>query len=385
MDYLKEAKTIEKEIIEWRRHLHRYPEVSGKEEKTCRYVAEALRKMGLDVREKVGGFGVLADIKAPSAAKTIAFRADIDALPLQEESDPPYKSQHQGLMHACGHDGHTAMLLGAAKLIMSCKDSLKAGVRLIFQPSEEVPPGGALAMIKEGALEGVHEIFGFHIHPIIPASIIGSCAGPMMASMDEFKIAITGKGGHGSAPDLAVDPITPAAQIVLGLQTIISGSVPPLEKAVVSLGRIHAGNRTNIIPRTCEIGGAARTLSPRMRDLIERRIKEISHGICSAHGASCRIEYERSYPVLANTEAALDEVKSVLENLGIPFMETPPHMTSEDFAYYLEKIPGCFMFIGGRNDSKGLTEMIHTPGFDFDEDLLHKGAAVYLALALRQP
>ena len=382
MDPLSEAKTIEADIINYRRHLHRHPEASTREFETASFIAAELKKMGLAPRQYLGGCAVAADIKAPAAKKTLALRADTDALPIEEQNDVPYKSLSVGLMHACGHDGHVAMLLGAARLLTKFADDITSNIRLIFQPSEELPPGGALPLIGESVLEGVDQIFGLHIDTSMDVGEMASGPGPMMANMDKFKIVITGKGGHASEPHLAVDPILPAAEIILALPSIVGKDIPAAEKTVVCVGSFRAGTRYNVIPDSAQFEGTVRTLADAPRRLIEKRIKEIVEGICMAHKTGFHIDYQLGYPALINNPDVFNKAKNIAVGLGFAFRELEPRMFGEDFSYYLQKIPGCFMFIGGRSEPKGLARIPHSSTFDFDEELLHKGSAFFLALAL---
>ncbi|NJE03380.1 M20 family metallopeptidase [Thermococcus sp. MV11] len=377
MNPVEEALKIKEQIISWRRDFHMYPELKYEEERTSKIVEEHLREWGYRVKRV--GTGIIADIG--EGEKTIALRADMDALPIQEENDVPYKSRIPGKMHACGHDAHTAMLLGAAKIIAEHAEEFNGRVRLIFQPAEE-GGNGAVKMIEGGALEGVDAIFGFHVWIDLPSGIIGIQEGPFMAGAGIFSARITGRGGHGASPHQTVDPIPISAETILALQTIVSRNVSPIETGVVSVTAVHAGTAFNVIPEEVEMKGTIRFFNPEIGDLIQRRIQEIFRGVAMAHGASYELSIEELVPPTINDAEMARFARRVAEKYGIRHGGVEPTMGAEDFAVYLQKVPGAFLTLGIRNEEKGIIHPHHHPRFDVDEDVLYLGTAMEVALAL---
>ncbi|NJE06386.1 amidohydrolase [Thermococcus sp. M36] len=377
IDPVFEAKKIENEIIAWRRDFHMHPELKYEEDRTSRVVEEHLREWGYSIKRV--GTGIIADI-GPSG-KTIALRADMDALPVQEENDVPYKSRIPGKMHACGHDAHTAMLLGAAKIIAEHADKLNGRVRLIFQPAEE-GGNGAVRMIEGGALDGVDAVFGFHVWMDMPSGIIGIRDGPFLAGAGIFQGKIIGKGGHGASPQETVDPIPIMAETVLAFQTIASRNVPPIETGVVSVTSIHGGTAFNIIPEEVEFKGTFRFFKPDIGELIQRRMQEILDGVTRAHGAEYELSIEELTPPTVNSPEMAGFARKVAEKYGMKYGEVPPTMGAEDFAFYLQKVPGAFLALGIRNEEKGIVYPHHHPKFDVDEGVLYLGTAMEVALAM---
>ncbi|MBP1912255.1 M20 metallopeptidase family protein [Thermococcus stetteri] len=375
-DPVSEAKKIEDLIISWRRDFHMHPELKYEEERTSRIVEEHLREWGYSIKRV--GTGVIADIGG--GRKTIALRADMDALPIQEENDVPYKSQVPGKMHACGHDAHTAMLLGAAKIIAEHKDELKGRVRLIFQPAEE-GGNGAVKMIEGGALEGVDAIFGFHVWMDLPSGVIGIRDGPFLAGAGIFNGKIIGKGGHGASPHETIDPIPIAAEAVLAFQTIVSRNIEPIETGVVSVTSIHAGTAFNVIPEDVEFKGTFRFFKPEVGELIQTRMKEILDGITKAHRAKYELSIEELTPPTINSPEMAGFARKVAEKYKLNYTEVRPTMGAEDFAFYLQEVPGAFLALGIRNEEKGIVYPHHHPKFDVDEDVLYIGTAMEVALA----
>ncbi|WP_048149786.1 M20 metallopeptidase family protein [Palaeococcus ferrophilus] len=376
MNPILEAKKIEELIVSWRRDFHMHPELKYEEERTSRIVEEHLLKWGYSIKRV--GTGIIADIG--EGEKTIALRADMDALPVQEENDIPYKSRIPGKMHACGHDAHTAMLLGAAKIIAEHEGELEGRVRLIFQPAEE-GGNGAVKMIEGGALEGVDAIFGFHVWHELPSGIIGIREGPFLAGAGFFEAKVLGKGGHGASPHETVDPIPIAAETVLALQTVVSRNINPIETGVVSVTAIHGGTTFNVIPEEVEMEGTFRYYQPEIGELIKRRMAEIIEGIAKTHGAEAEFNINDLVPPTINDPKMADFARSVAEKYGLKHGDVAMSMGAEDFAYYLQRVPGAFLTLGIYNEEKGIIYPHHHPKFDVDEEVLYLGTAMEVALA----
>lgn len=369
-------------IVKTRRYLHEYPELSFQEKNTSRYIAEQLKALQIEVRENVGGNGVLGYIKGDHPGKTIALRADFDALPIQEQNTHDFVSKVPGVMHACGHDGHTASLLGVAKVLQNNRHHLKGNIVLIHQHAEEQPPGGARFMIEDGALHNVDYVFGAHLATELPVGTISSRKGAMMASVDHFKIRISGRGGHGARPHETLDSITIGTQLVNHLQQIVSRRINPIQPAVVTIGKFHAGNAFNIIADSAEIEGTVRALDANVRKMIEKEIRAILEGMKIADHVEYELDYIYCYPVLVNDdkEVALVE-KLVNEHLqDARYIEKEPSLGAEDFAYYLEHCPGAFIYVGARNDDPATQYPHHHPKFNFDETVLIDIGKVFIAL-----
>ena len=375
----KEAEGLAPQLIQWRRGFHRRPEVAFKEFQTSAFLREHFQKLGMPVKP-LAGTGFRAELEGRPGGKTVALRADIDALPLQEEGDKEYVSLNPGAAHACAHDGHMAVLMGVAELLSKRREQFQGRVVFIFQPAEELPPGGAKAMIEEGALEGVDAIFGLHFWQPLPTGLIGIVKGPMMAQSDNFRIMVKGKGGHGSMPHQTVDPILVASHLVVSLQSIVSRNVDPLKAAVLSFGTVEGGTIYNIIPGQVKLSGTVRTFDPPLQALIEKRLREIAEGVSKSFGAEAGVEYEIGYPPLVNDSASVDFVLDVVKrSLGEERIKPiAPVMGGEDFAYYLQKIPGAFLFFGAGDGTKFPH---HHPGFDFDEKALPQGVLLMTMLA----
>ncbi len=373
---LREAEKIKMQIIDWRRDFHMHPELKYEEERTSRIVEEHLREWGYSIKRV--GTGIIGDIGL--GGKVVALRADMDALPVQEENDVLYKSKIQGKMHACGHDAHTAMLLGAAKIIAAHKDELNGRVRLIFQPAEE-GGNGAVRMIEGGALEGVDAIFGFHVWMDLPSGVIGIRDGPFLAGAGIFNGKVMGKGGHGASPHETVDPIPVTAEAVLALQTITSRNVPPIESGVLSVTAIHGGTAFNIIPEEVEFKGTFRFFKPEIGEMIQRRVREVLEGVTKAHGAEYELNIEELTPPTINSPEMADFAREVAEKYNLRYGDVPPTMGAEDFAFYLQRVPGAFLALGIRNEEKGIIYPHHHPRFDVDEGVLYLGTAMEVALA----
>ncbi|MER8500137.1 M20 aminoacylase family protein [Mesorhizobium sp. M0204] len=370
------------ELAAARQHLHAHPELSFQEHETAAYVAERLESWGYEVTRNVGGLGVVGRLRQGSG-RSIAIRADMDALPITEATNLPYASQASGKMHACGHDGHTTMLLGAAEYLARTRH-FNGTVNLIFQPAEEAGKGsGAQAMIADGLFERFpcDAIFGLHNHPGAPTGSFLMRAGPLMAASDTVTIKITGRGGHASRPHLTVDPIVAAANIVMTLQTVVSRNVNPIETAVVTVGTIHGGTASNVIPEHAEIALSVRSFSAEIRDTLEQRIRNIAALVAQAHGATVEIDYERGYPVVVNSERETSFATDiVVELVGQDKVSVCPLIPgSEDFSYFLEHKPGCFLRLGNGEDSA----ILHSPKYDFNDGNLTVGAALWARLTER--
>jgi amidohydrolase len=369
------------EVRAWRRGLHQNPELMYDVEDTAKFVAERLRAFGCDeVKTAVGRTGVVGVIRGAkgSSSRSIGLRADMDALPIEEETNLPYRSKTPGKMHACGHDGHTAMLLGAARRLAETRDFVGAAI-VIFQPAEE-GGAGAMAMIDDGLLDqfGLEQVYGMHNWPGAPVGSFALRKGPLMAAADEITITIEGKGGHGAMPHLCIDPVMVGAQIVTALQTITSRNVDPLDSSVISITRFQAGTANNIIPQTAWLNGTVRTLKPETRDKVEKRIHEIAAGLAEASGASARVEYRRGYPPTINHEAQTEFAASIARKVAGDSrvnVDTPPTMGSEDFSFMLEARPGAFIFIGN-----GDSAMLHHPSYDFNDEVLAYGMSYWVEL-----
>ncbi|MBE9391074.1 amidohydrolase [Fervidicoccus fontis] len=385
VNILELAREKEKEIVELRRLLHQHPEIAHKEYETHKILVEHLEKIGLHPRT-LAGTGIIADIEGKEkGGKTVAIRADMDALPIKEENDVPYKSLNEGFMHACGHDAHMSMVYGAALILNELRDKFNGRVRLLYQPAEEEGTlGGAKPMIEEGALDGVDYILGMHVWPELPEGVIGYRKGPFFAAADTIKITVKGKGGHGAKPNLAVDPIMISAKVVDALHTISSREVDPLEPFVITIGSIHGGTAHNIIPDKVEMLGTVRTLSKELRDSMEERLRRIIRGVTSAFNGDFSLEYLYGYPVLINHQEVTEIMKNVVEDLlgKEKVVESKPTMGGEDFAYYLEKVPGTFMFLGTYNEKMGYIYGVHTSKFNLNEKILPIGSSVFVAGAL---
>jgi amidohydrolase len=388
MDVKIAATAIQNEVIKWRRELHQIPECDFELHKTSQYVKDKLQEMGIDF-QPIARTGIVGIIKGTIPGKTIAIRADMDALPIKEETGLLFASTN-GFMHACGHDAHMAMLLGAAKILAQNRNLIKGNVKLLFEPAEETT-GGAQVMIEEGCLENpqVDQIVGLHIGPLFPEvenGKIGVCFGPMMAAIDSFGIRVVGKGGHVGRPDLAIDPVTAAAALIQSLQTIISREVNPNHGAVISISMIHGGIARNIIPGMVEIGGNVRTLYPADRDLIERRFREVCSAIGQGNQVTVEIdEYIRRYGATINDELSTKIfVKSAEKIIGADNIHEikEPSMGAEDMSYFLNAVPGTFFVLGAHKAVAGFYYPLHHPKFDLDEQCLWIGSALFVQKVL---
>lgn len=369
---------VYEEMVELRRHLHQHPELSFEEVETPKLIAQYHEKLGHEVRTNVGGRGVVATLKGGKPGPTVALRADFDALPIQEENDVPYKSKVDGVMHACGHDGHTATLLGLAKVLNQMKDELDGNVVFIHQHAEELPPGGAIAMIEDGCLDGVDVIFGTHLWATCPLGEIGYRAGAFMAAPDRFDIKIQGYGGHGSQPESTKDSIVIAGQLIGNLQQIVSRKVSPLDTAVVSVCSIEAKNPYNIIADSVSLTGTVRTFKEEIRSFVEKEIDRVTKGTCLVSDADYSYTYTRGYPATVNHAEETEFLAKVAEQAPAvqSVKEYQPQMGGEDFAYYLQQVKGTFFFTGALKEGRESAYPHHHPKFDIDERALLIAAQV---------
>ena len=376
-------------VIADRRHLHAHPELAFEEVETSRFVTERLRALGVAAIQtglaQTGVTGLIHGCKG--RGKTVLLRADMDALPLDELNDVEYRSQHPGMMHACGHDAHTAMLLGVARVLIDRRDEFAGTVKLLFQPAEEVPPGGAKPMIEAGVLDEPHvdAVFGVHLDQGLPAGTIALAAGPVLAAADRFTAVIRGRGGHGAQPQKAVDPIAIGAQIVTTLQTLVSRELDPIATGVISVCAFNSGAAFNVIPDTAELRGTVRTFTPENRQFLQERIPALISGVATAMRAEAVVDYALGYPPTVNEPEMTELVRAVAsEVVGAEnVIDAPPKMAGEDFSYFLIERPGCFFFIGSNSEERGLIWQHHHPRFDFDEAAMAVGIEAVVRTALR--
>ncbi|TFV95728.1 amidohydrolase [Algoriphagus kandeliae] len=383
------ASAYKEEVIANRRHLHANPELSYKEFQTAKFVKEKLEEIGIQQLESKAqtGWTALIEGKNPSK-KIIALRADMDALPIVEANEVPYKSQNPGVMHACGHDAHTASLLGAAKILHEVRDQFEGTIKLLFQPGEEVAPGGASFMIRDGALENPRPsgIIGQHVMPFIPAGKVGFRQGIYMASADELYLTVKGKGGHGAMPETLIDPVLIASHLIVALQQVVSRAASPKIPSVLSFGRVEALGATNVIPNEVKIQGTFRTLNEEWRAAAHQKMLQIAHALVEGMGGKLDFEIRKGYPFLQNdpelTARATNAAKEYLGEENV--IDLDIWMAAEDFAYYSQEISGCFYRLGTRNEAKGIISGVHTPTFDIEEDALEIGAGLMAWLAVAE-
>lgn len=371
--------------IAFRRHFHKHPELSFHEVKTSSYIERTLKSFGNDIEiTKPTQTSVLATLTSKRPGPVLLVRADIDALPIQEENELPFRSEIPGVMHACGHDGHAAMLLSATKILHDHLDDLYGEVRMLFQHAEEVPPGGAIEIVRSGVVDDVDECFGLHLSSNYPTGKLGWCKGILTASTDKFSISIIGKGGHSAMPQQCIDPLPIAGQIIQALQTIPSRNIDPNDMLVLSICEIHGGNAYNIIPDTVTLSGSVRSFSPEARKTAEQRIKELSEGICAASKAQCQVTYELGYDSVINEEHLSDWTKDfIINQFGkAALLEIKPIMPGEDFCYLSEKCPSFFVELGARSVEKGIIFPHHNPKYLMDEDALSLGVEYLVSLLL---
>lgn len=370
------------QMVEWRRYLHQHPEVSFEEKKTAAFVEVRLREMNYEVTSGLGGYGVMAILKGGQPGKTVVLRADMDALPIQDEKNCEYKSTVEGVMHACGHDGHTSILLAAASYFKRIQEQVRGEIRFVFQPAEEVCPGGALGMIEAGVLDGADVIYGLHLWTPLELGKASSAPGPMMAAADEFFIDIIGKGGHGGMPHMTADAVVAGSALVMQLQSIVSRSVDPLQPAVVTVGTIQGGSAQNVVADRCRITGTVRTFDEETRELIRCRLETITKATAETYGTESSVQYLTGYPAVVNDEKEAERFFQTAPSIfgEEHVMLSPKIMPAEDFAYYLREIPGCFMFVGAGNMEKGAVYPHHHPKFDFDEEAMLHGLKLIIEM-----
>lgn len=375
-------RSLQPQLVEWRRSLHQRPELSFREQLTSEFIAQKLQKWGIEHQTGIAKTGIVATITSNRPGPVFAIRADMDALPIQEENEVPYRSQHDGLMHACGHDGHTAIALGTAYYLSQHRDQFTGTVKIIFQPAEE-GPGGAKPMIEEGVLKNpdVDAIIGLHLWNNLPLGTVGVRNGALMAAVECFHCTIFGKGGHGAMPHQTVDSVLVSAQIVNALQTIVARNVDPIDSAVVTVGELHAGTAQNVIADTAHMKGTVRYFNPKLKDYLATRIEQIIAGICQSQGASYELDYLHLYPPVINDAKMAELVRTV----ALDVVETPvgivpecQTMGGEDMSFFLQEVPGCYFFLGSANPAKDLAYPHHHPRFDFDETALGMGVEIFV-------
>ena len=377
-----EIQDLQSQLVQWRRGFHQRPELAFQEKLTSNFVINKLEEWGIPHQTGIAQTGVAAVIEGEKPGKVLGIRADMDALPIEEENQVPYRSQHEGIMHACGHDGHTAIALGTAYYLWQHRQDISGTIKIIFQPAEE-SPGGAKPMIEEGVLKNpdVEAIIGLHLWNNLPLGTIGVKDGPLMAAVELFKCQIQGKGGHGAMPQQTTDAVVVSSQIVNALQTIVSRNVDPTNSAVVTVGELKAGSAMNVIADSAYLSGTVRYFDASLENYIGQRVEDIIAGICQSHGASYDLDYWRIYPPVINDSRVADLVRSVANTIVetptgvVPECET---MGGEDMAFFLEQVPGCYFFLGSANPELGLNYPHHHPRFDFDETALGMGVEMFV-------
>jgi amidohydrolase len=377
------------EVVSIRRHLHMNPELSFHEFETAKFVASKLKEMNISFQDNVAGTGLVGIIRGKNDnGKVVALRADMDALPIHEANQVEYKSNNDGVMHACGHDAHTASLLGAASILNELKDQFDGTIKLLFQPGEEKLPGGASLMIKEGALENPKpkSVIGQHVMPLIPSGKVGFRSGIYMASTDELYLKVIGKGGHGAMPHLNIDPVLITSHLIVALQQIVSRVANPTMPSVLSFGKVIANGATNVIPNEVYIEGTFRTLNEEWRAEAHQRMLDLAHQLVQSMGGRLEFEIRKGYPALVNDEVLTSNAKnSAIEYLGSEnVLDLDIWMAAEDFSFYSQVAPSCFYRLGTRNESRGIISSVHTPTFDIEEESLKIGAGLMTYLALKE-
>ncbi len=380
-----ESQALRSQLVAWRRDLHRHPELGFEEERTSALIAQHLHTLGLDVQTRVAQTGVVALLKGAHPGATVMLRFDMDALPVEEENDVPYRSEEPGRMHACGHDGHVAIGLGVATLLAQHREDLHGQVKFVFQPAEE-GLGGARRMVEEGVLDNPRPdvVFGLHVWNPLPSGQVAIQENALMAAAGKFDIEIVGRGGHSAQPHLTVDPIVVAAQVINAIQSIVSRNLDPLESLVISVGELHAGSAFNVIPSQAILRGTLRAFHDSIMHMAQARLRSLAEGIAQAHGARAFVLTETIAPPVVNhpraTAIAREAARHIVGEENI--VRIKPVMVAEDVAEFLSRVPGCFMLLGIRNEEKGLVYGHHHPRFDIDEDVLPIGVALLSAAAL---
>ncbi|WP_062238404.1 M20 family metallopeptidase [Fictibacillus sp. FJAT-27399] len=380
---VKESQRVKDQVVKWRRHLHMYPELSFSEEQTSQFIYQMLQSFGNLELSRPTKNSVMATLTGNEPGRVLAIRADIDALPIMEENDFDFVSRRPGVMHACGHDGHTAMLLGAAKILSQKKDELQGEIRFIFQHAEELYPGGAEEMVQAGVMDGVDAVIGTHLWSPLEVGKIGIVYGPMMAAPDTFFLTVHGKGGHAALPHQTIDSIAIASQVVTNLQHIVSRNTDPLEQLVLSVTKFTGGTTHNVIPGSVEICGTVRSFNPAVREQAPKLMEQVIKGITDAHGAAYEFRYENGYRAVINQDEVTRFLHETAEELyGAEQVELmKPNMVAEDFSAFLQKADGCFFFTGAGNKAKGITYPHHHARFTIDEDALEQGVAMFVRAA----
>jgi len=384
-----EIRQLQPQLVAWRRSIHERPELAFKEKLTSEFIAKKLSEWGIEHQTGIAQTGIVAIIKGEKFSsevsektKVLAIRADMDALPIKEENEVSYRSQHEGIMHACGHDGHTAIALGTAYFLQQHRQNFAGIVKIIFQPAEE-GPGGAKPMIEAGVLKNpdVDAIVGLHLWNVLPMGTVGVRTGALMAATEAFSCTIFGKGGHGAMPHQTVDSILVASQIVNNLQTIVSRNVNPIDSAVITIGKFQAGSAFNVIADKAELGGTVRYFNPAVGEMLPQKLEQMIAGVCQAYGAKYKLDYRKQYPATINDPGIAELVRSVAVNV----VETPigiipecQTMGAEDMSFFLQEVPGCYFFLGSANPSLNLAFPHHHPKFDFDETVLGMGVEIFV-------
>jgi amidohydrolase len=384
-DDVREAtERVRETVIQWRRRLHQDPELSFHEERTAQFVYDTLASFGGLELSRPTPTSVVARLTGAHPGPVLAIRADMDALPIQERNTHDFVSRNPGVMHACGHDGHTSMLLGAANVLCGLRDELHGEVRFFFQHAEELSPGGAEEMVQAGVMDGVDSVIGAHLWSPLEVGKVAVESGPVMAAPDTFQLTVKGRGGHAAIPQQTVDSIAVAAQVVTNLQHIVARNMDPLESVVVSVTRFVAGTTYNVIPESAELWGTVRTFDAGLRDHVPELMERVVKGVTEAHGASYELVFERGYrPVINDAEVAARMRRIVQETLGADaLVEKQKTMGAEDFSAYLQRSPGCFFFVGARNEARGIVQPHHHERFDVDERALDHGTRLFVAAAL---
>jgi len=370
-------------LVEIRRTIHRHPELGFEEVETSTLISEWLQKFGLEVKRGMAKTGVVGLLKGKNPGRTVAIRADMDALPMDEINQVPYASQIKGKMHACGHDAHVTILLGVARFFSSVPDHVKGNIKWVFQPAEEGGGGGRI-MVEEGVLENpkVDAIFGAHVFPFLSVGKVGIYEREGLAAADRFAIKIIGKGGHAASPHVSKDPILAAGHLITQIHSIVSRNINPLESGVITIGKVSGGTASNIIPDEVELMGTVRSLNPSVREELKSRIEQVTQGVARSFSVHCRFDFENGYPVLIN-DSEMSRLVGLACSKGIGKENVEvlkPSMGGEDFAYYLEKVPGSFFRLGCRNEGKGIVHPYHSSLFDIDEEVLPFGVEMFIRI-----